>query len=139
MGVYLSPEPGAAPLPNYRRCLNQIFQPMVVSCINNRFNVATVNIRALPNSTTMDSGQAVNPGYPSFIVSPMALYASTYPVATPLVYGSPVDGVEGVWDTNYTGYPGEGNYDQVQRAAALLVSSGPNHPQIPSSVQIGTQ
>ncbi|KAL8824607.1 MAG: hypothetical protein Q9170_008103, partial [Blastenia crenularia] len=119
MGVYLSPEAGAAPLPNYRRCLNQIYQPMVMSCVNAKYNVATVNIKALPDYTANNPGLTVNPGYHAFIVSPMALYYSTNPLATPGVFGSPVDGVESVWDKNYTGYPGDGSYNAIQRAAAL--------------------
>ncbi|KAL8698143.1 MAG: hypothetical protein Q9201_006735 [Fulgogasparrea decipioides] len=90
VGVYLSALPGAAPRPNYRRCLNQIFQPLVQSCMTTgRYNVGTVNIKALPDHTTNNTGQTVNPGYAAFIVSPMALYYSTVPSATPALFGGP--------------------------------------------------
>lgn len=124
VGMYLSAEPSSAPLPNYKRCLDQIYQPMIMSCINARYNVATVNIRALPDYTTNFTGLAVNPGYPSFIVSPMALYASTFPVATPGIFGSPNCGVDGVTDPTVNATVGWDAWCAAQRAAAIRVSSG---------------
>ncbi|KAL8952574.1 MAG: hypothetical protein Q9222_001528 [Ikaeria aurantiellina] len=95
-GVYLSNEVSRAPLPNYRRCLNQIYQPLVLSCVNTRYNIGTVNIRQPPDANTNFTGEVVNSGYPAFIVSPLALYYSSMPVAHPGVFGSPITGVEGV-------------------------------------------
>ncbi|KAL8771321.1 MAG: hypothetical protein Q9209_003226 [Squamulea sp. 1 TL-2023] len=89
VGIFLSTDPAGAPQPNYRRCLNQIFQPMVFSCINDRYNVATVNIRQLPNVTLAYTGETVNSAYPAYIVSPMALYHSADPPATANVFGDP--------------------------------------------------
>ncbi|KAL8924272.1 MAG: hypothetical protein Q9172_002745 [Xanthocarpia lactea] len=93
VGIFPPKGTAIAPIPNYRRCLNQIMQPMVLSCIDTKYNVATVNIRSLPDVATSFTGEPVNPGYPSYIVSPMALYYSSYPPATPNVWGSPTAGI----------------------------------------------
>ncbi|KAL8721798.1 MAG: hypothetical protein Q9225_001598 [Loekoesia sp. 1 TL-2023] len=140
-GIYLSAEPSSAPLPNYKRCLDQIYQPMIMSCVNARYNVATVNIRQLPDYTTNFAGQAVNPRYPSFIISPMALYNSTSPVATPGVFGDPACGVDGVWDSSVNPNIGWDAYCAAQRAAAVRVSSGSSGGQAsnPSSANTGAQ
>ncbi|KAL9030411.1 MAG: hypothetical protein Q9196_001468 [Gyalolechia fulgens] len=131
VGIYLPATPGSAPIPNYNRCLNKIFQPMIMGCIyRGGFQVATVNLAALPNTSPgqESSGKAVNAGYPSYVVSPKALWYSNHPVATPNVYGSPIDGVQGL-NLNYTSLPGWPSLDQdvvdrFQREAAEAVSNG---------------
>ncbi|KAL8734502.1 MAG: hypothetical protein Q9166_001402 [cf. Caloplaca sp. 2 TL-2023] len=92
VGVFLSTDVSAAPLPNYRRCLNQIYQPMVLSCITGTHNVGSVNIKQIPDAATGFPGETVNTGYPAWIVAPMALYYSSYPMATPNVFGTPSEG-----------------------------------------------
>ncbi|KAL8654016.1 MAG: hypothetical protein Q9226_003603 [Calogaya cf. arnoldii] len=93
VGVFLPTDIAGAPVPNYRRCLNQIFQPLILSCMNNPpFNVGTVNILQLPNVTIPFAGETVNPSYPAYVVSPMALYHSVDPPATANVFGDPASG-----------------------------------------------
>ncbi|KAI4126102.1 MAG: hypothetical protein LQ338_003938 [Usnochroma carphineum] len=96
VGLFLSAAESAAPIPNYRRCLNQIFQPMVFSCVTHQHNVATVNIKQLPDYTRNFSGATVNPGYHAFAVAPTALFYSNDPLATPGYFGSPLYGVTGL-------------------------------------------
>ncbi|KAL8710515.1 MAG: hypothetical protein Q9220_004948 [cf. Caloplaca sp. 1 TL-2023] len=95
-GIFLSNEQSRAPLPNYRRCLNQIYQPLVMSCVNSKYNIGTVNIRQPPDANSNFTGTVVNPAYPAFIVSPMALYYSSFPFAQPGVFGDPTGGVKGL-------------------------------------------
>ncbi|KAI4175438.1 MAG: hypothetical protein LQ343_001637 [Gyalolechia ehrenbergii] len=129
VGIYLPAGPGSAPSPNYNRCLNSIYQPMIMGCIyQGAFKVATVNLAALPDISKGSSGKAVNAGYPSYAVSPKAMWYSKVPVATPNVYGDPNGGVQGQ-SVNYsavTGYPGSSdyNYPQLAREAADAVSNG---------------
>lgn len=91
VGMFLSAAVGAAPLPDFKRCLNQIYQPMVFSCVNNKYNIATVNIKRLPDYTQNFTGQMVNAGYHAFVVSPTALFYDQG--VTPGVFGSPVSGI----------------------------------------------
>ncbi|KAL8751583.1 MAG: hypothetical protein Q9199_006318 [Rusavskia elegans] len=92
VGVYLSTDIAGAPVPNYRRCLNQIYQPLVLSCIKPPYNVGTVNLKQLPNVTNIFQGETFNPAYPAYVVSPMALYHSVDPPATANVFGNPATG-----------------------------------------------
>ncbi|KAI4236032.1 MAG: hypothetical protein L6R40_006278 [Gallowayella cf. fulva] len=91
VGLYIHTDPSGAPQPNYRRCLNQIYQPMVRSCMvpGSRYNVGTVNIARVPDATIGDPGARVNDAYNAYIVSPMALYPSSQPPATANVWGDP--------------------------------------------------
>ncbi|KAL8678190.1 MAG: hypothetical protein Q9186_005444 [Xanthomendoza sp. 1 TL-2023] len=102
VGMYLSLDPSRGPLPNYRRCLNQILQPIIKYCITRRdgHNVGTVNILRPPDAISGDPGERVNPAYPAFIVSPMALFYSSFPVATANVYGDPNSATEGTMSDN---------------------------------------
>ncbi|KAI4182029.1 MAG: hypothetical protein L6R41_006259 [Letrouitia leprolyta] len=130
VGIFLPSGPGADPLPNYTRCLNQIFQPMIIGCIyQGPYKVATVNLAALPDVSKNFSGRAVNAGYPSYVVSPKALYPSNYPAATANVYGDPVSGVESANIKNYTAIPGFPNWDwdvvnSIMRDLAIAASNG---------------
>ncbi|KAL9601857.1 MAG: hypothetical protein Q9219_002209 [cf. Caloplaca sp. 3 TL-2023] len=144
-GIYLSNQPGAAPRPNYRRCLNQIFQRMIYGCIDGTHNVATVNIRELPNVARDNPGRAVNAGYHSYILSPMALWPSQYPPATANVYGDPRKGVRSVSPNLTTAYnggpwdPKKIEYDSDEfwrpyREAAIRASSGPSVHLLPSDI-----
>lgn len=92
VGIYLSTDIAGAPVPNYRRCLNQIFQPLVLSCIKPPYNVGTVNLRQLPNVTNVFAGETINPAYPAYVVSPTALYHSINPPATANCFGNPAYG-----------------------------------------------
>ncbi|KAL8693647.1 MAG: hypothetical protein Q9218_001557 [Villophora microphyllina] len=133
VGIYLSALPGAAPRPNYRRCLNQIFQPLVMSCVTSKYNVGTVNIKSLPDFTKNDTGQTVNPGYHAYIVSPMALYYSTVPAATPGVFGSPQAGVTGIGNsTNAADAAAAASSGNETAAAVEGVSSPQPDPAAPS-------
>lgn len=96
VGVFLAAGDSVAPLPSYKRCLNQIFQPLVFSCLNSRYNIGTVNLKQLPDYTKNFSGLAVNPGYHSYVMAPTALFYSTFPEATPGVFGSPLYGIAGL-------------------------------------------
>lgn len=90
IGIFISNIMGAAPVPNYKRCLNQIFAPMIQGCFRGGFNIATVNLAELPDFTTNFSGRAVNEGYHAYVVSPRALFYSTDdPNVTPGVFGDP--------------------------------------------------
>ncbi|KAL8674357.1 MAG: hypothetical protein Q9168_001217 [Polycauliona sp. 1 TL-2023] len=94
VGVWLSGAETRAPVPNYRRCLNQIMQPLILSCVKRPYNVGTVNIRTLPNTTNVFTGEVVNVGYTAFVVSPTALYHSVDPPATANVFGDPAAGFD---------------------------------------------
>lgn len=130
VGIFLPTGPGAAPLPNYTRCLNQIFQPMVIGCIyQGPYKVATVNLAALPDVSKNFSGRAVNAGYPSYVISPKALFHSNFPVATPNVYGDPNGGVESVPIKNYTAIPNwpymsQEDLARIERELADAASNG---------------
>ncbi|KAL8863974.1 MAG: hypothetical protein Q9174_007499 [Haloplaca sp. 1 TL-2023] len=89
VGMWLPNIAGRAPLPDFNRCLNQIFQPMITNCVNDEVNFALVNLNQLPDYTRNFTGEAINAGYPSYVVGPMALYYSTVPPATPAVFGLP--------------------------------------------------
>ncbi|KAL8964754.1 MAG: hypothetical protein Q9183_004236, partial [Haloplaca sp. 2 TL-2023] len=89
VGMWLPSAPSRAPLPNFNRCLNQIFQPMILNCVNERVNIGLVNLNSLPDYTRNYTGEAINAGYPSYVVTPMALYYSAIPPATPGVFGLP--------------------------------------------------
>ncbi|KAL8733254.1 MAG: hypothetical protein Q9166_002271 [cf. Caloplaca sp. 2 TL-2023] len=55
-------------LPTYDRCKNDIFGQMISGCEGNRdANLASVNLKRLPRrtETERDTGEAVDPGYPS--------------------------------------------------------------------------
>ncbi|KAI4258821.1 MAG: hypothetical protein LQ352_001032 [Teloschistes flavicans] len=137
VGVYLSALPGAAPQPNYRRCLNQIFQPLVMSCVNSKYNVGTVNIKALPDYTKNDTGQTVNPGYHAYIISPMALYYSTIPFATPGVFGSPSAGVTGIGNQTNRGEAAAAASSGNETAAAVQgVSSTSSSTAAPTAAAV---
>ncbi|KAL8908214.1 MAG: hypothetical protein Q9207_000935 [Kuettlingeria erythrocarpa] len=101
VGMFISSLDSAAPIPNFRRCLNQIYQPLVFSCVTSRHNIGTVNIQSLPDYTTNDTGMMVNPGYHAYIVSPVALF---YDVGvTPGAWGDPRrGGVAFLLDPNKT-------------------------------------
>ncbi|KAL8649390.1 MAG: hypothetical protein Q9210_004435, partial [Variospora velana] len=89
IGIFLSGMDGAAPVPNYKRCLNQIYGTMIRTCFQ-LGNVATVNLRRLPDYTTNFSGETVNAGYHAYVVSPKALfYDMEGSAVTPDVFGSP--------------------------------------------------
>ncbi|KAL8755243.1 MAG: hypothetical protein Q9184_004853 [Pyrenodesmia sp. 2 TL-2023] len=61
--------------PEYNRCLVGIYRPLVESCTNPTWNNAgSVNIRIMPNST--QSGLAVDPFYPSYVIAPSQLTTS---------------------------------------------------------------
>ncbi|KAL8890327.1 MAG: hypothetical protein Q9215_002497 [Flavoplaca cf. flavocitrina] len=92
VGVYLSTTIAGAVVPNYRRCLNQVFQPLILSCIKPPYNVGTVNLRSLPNVTEVFPGETVNPAYPAYIVAPVAYYHSVDPPATANCFGDPGSG-----------------------------------------------
>ncbi|KAI4200626.1 MAG: hypothetical protein LQ350_003766 [Teloschistes chrysophthalmus] len=129
-GIFLSAQLGAAPKPNYRRCLNQIFQPLVMSCVTSKYNVGTVNIRALPDYTKNDTGQTVNAGYHAYIISPMALYYSKIPFATPGVFGSPSAGVAGIGNQTNRGEAAAAASSGNETAAAVqgVVSASVSQP-----------
>ncbi|KAL8811219.1 MAG: hypothetical protein Q9223_001064 [Gallowayella weberi] len=102
VGLYLSLDPSGAPLPNYRRCLNQILQPIIKSCViaGNGYNVGTVNVLRPPDAISGDPGERVNQAYPAYIVSPMALFYSSYPPATANVWGDPNSATTGTMSDN---------------------------------------
>ncbi|KAI4284949.1 MAG: hypothetical protein L6R35_004760 [Caloplaca aegaea] len=98
-GMLISGADGAAPLPNYERCLNQIYWRMIYSCFTVGSNVGTVNIQGIANYRTNFSGEAVNPGYHAYVISPKAwFYNMEGSAVTPGVFGSPVTGVKGLGD-----------------------------------------
>ncbi|KAL8761888.1 MAG: hypothetical protein Q9184_002052 [Pyrenodesmia sp. 2 TL-2023] len=100
VGMFISSLASAAPLPNFRRCLNQIYQPLVRSCVTRRHNIGTVNIASLPDYTTNNTGVMVNPGYHAYIVSPVALFYAQE--VTPGVWGDPERGAQFTMDPNTT-------------------------------------
>ncbi|KAI4091165.1 MAG: hypothetical protein LQ344_004278 [Seirophora lacunosa] len=60
--------------PDYNRCMYGIFNPLVNYCTNPTWNNAgSVNLKILPNAT--QSGEAVDPFYPSYVVAPSQLTA----------------------------------------------------------------
>ncbi|KAL8688908.1 MAG: hypothetical protein Q9218_005295 [Villophora microphyllina] len=67
----------AAFAPNYDRCTNGIFGPLAKLCTNPSWNnVGSVNVKQMPNET--ESGQAVDPYYPSYVIAPAALTPYAY-------------------------------------------------------------
>ncbi|KAL8830278.1 MAG: hypothetical protein Q9170_005807 [Blastenia crenularia] len=68
----------AAFAPDYNRCMDGIFTPMAKTCTNPSWNnVGIVNLQIVPNAST--NGVAVDPYYPSYVISPSQLtpYATT--------------------------------------------------------------
>ena len=61
---------GGAPPPSYERCTTGIMGVMNEACQGPKFNAASVNLLQLPwsNSSGNGTGQAVDAGYPSYIM-----------------------------------------------------------------------
>ena len=81
IGFYLPPYDGSAPKPSNDKCVNEIFRPMLGYCnpatgyevVEGMYNLAMVNVKARPDGT--QTGQAVDVGYPSYIVATRQLTA----------------------------------------------------------------
>ncbi|KAL8824426.1 MAG: hypothetical protein Q9170_008159 [Blastenia crenularia] len=67
--AFWNPSNGAL-IPDYNRCRNDILGHMIDGCAGQNqewYNVASVNLKRLPHrtETERDTGEAVDPGYPS--------------------------------------------------------------------------
>lgn len=83
MGFYLPPYDGSAQKPDKDQCVNEIFRPMLGYCnpatgyevSEGMYNLGMVNIKTKPDGT--QNGQAVDVGYPSYIIATGRLTAET--------------------------------------------------------------
>ena len=81
MGFYLPPYAGSAPKPDRDKCVKEIFRPMLGYCnpaasyevSEGMYNLGMVNIKHKPDET--QTGQAVDVGYPSYIMATRQLTA----------------------------------------------------------------
>lgn len=81
MGFYLPPYDGSAQKPGKDRCVNEIFRPMLGYCnpatgyevSEGMYNLGMVNVKTKPDET--QNGQAVDVGYPSYIIATRQLTA----------------------------------------------------------------
>ncbi|KAI4235787.1 MAG: hypothetical protein L6R40_006382 [Gallowayella cf. fulva] len=73
LGMWLSSDPNAAPIPDVTRCVYGIFRTMAMICEDGgpESQVAAVNVVKLQGGGA--TGQQVNAGYPSYIVAPETL------------------------------------------------------------------
>ena len=75
MGFYLPPFDGSAPKPDRNKCVAEIFRPVVGFCnpatgyeeTEGMYNLGMVNVKVRPDGT--QNGQAVDVGYPSYIMA----------------------------------------------------------------------
>ncbi|MCJ1451169.1 hypothetical protein MMC28_001504 [Mycoblastus sanguinarius] len=71
LGFYLPTYAGSAQVPTLDRCVNEIFRPMVGFCNvwdnQGENNLGLVNVKSVPDGS--QSGQAVDVGYPSFVLA----------------------------------------------------------------------
>ncbi len=73
LGMWLSSDPNAAPLPDATRCEYGIFRSMALYCEEggNSSQVAAVNVVTLQGNGS--NGQQANVGYPSYLMAPEVL------------------------------------------------------------------
>lgn len=73
LGVWLPAGAGAAETPDITRCRDGIYGTMDLYCVDggNQSQIAAVNLVKLPGGGA--TGQQVNAGYPSYIISPEVL------------------------------------------------------------------
>ncbi|CAF9917455.1 hypothetical protein IMSHALPRED_003586 [Imshaugia aleurites] len=83
MGFYLPPYDGSAQKPDMNKCVNEIFRPMLGYCnpatgyeeTEGMYNLGLINVRTKPDAT--QDGEAVDVGYPSYILATTQLTAET--------------------------------------------------------------
>lgn len=81
LSFYVPSLPGSAPIPSHGRCV-QIFDAMIKGCEGQAYPGSTINVKRLPfEQPQNDNGEAVNAGYPSYMVANLA--ASEEPPPTP--------------------------------------------------------
>ena len=81
LGFYLPPYDGSAQKPDKEKCVGEIFRPMLGYCnpatghevTEGMYNLGMVNVKVKPDET--QNGQAVDVGYPSYIMATTQLTA----------------------------------------------------------------
>ncbi|KAI4236381.1 MAG: hypothetical protein LQ352_008012 [Teloschistes flavicans] len=75
VGMWMPAEPGVAKKPDKTRCMYGIFGTMGLYCQDGgpESQIAAVNVRRLPQGSG-DTGEAVNAGYPSYLLAPFIFY-----------------------------------------------------------------
>ena len=71
LGVWLPGNPGDAPCPYWDSCYKAIYYMMIQDCLTSPGGGASINLAKLPDTT--QTGQAVDPGYPSYIMASQPL------------------------------------------------------------------
>ena len=71
LGVWLPGNPGDAPCPYWDSCYNAIYYMMIQGCLTSPGGGGSINLAQLPDTT--QKGQAVDPGYPSYVMASQPL------------------------------------------------------------------
>ena len=83
MGFYLPPYNGSAQKPEKDKCVNEIYRPMLGYCnpatghevFEGMYNLGMVNVKTFNKPDETQNGQAVDAGYPSYIIATSELTA----------------------------------------------------------------
>ena len=71
LGVWLPGNPGDAPCPYWNSCYSAIYYMMIQGCLTSPGGGGSINLVKLPDTT--QTGQAVDPGYPSYVMAAQPL------------------------------------------------------------------